>query len=383
MMIFLKEVLKKVIREKYRIVIKNIYFNICNFFIIYNRYSIGKYPYGINLVGYAKAEMGLGEGCRLIADAIQESGIDFVIVDYEKEHNARIADFKLSKKIGEPKYSINLIQLNADKIMRFRAYSGKKFWEYRYNIAHFAWELPEFPVDWKKSCDYFDEIWTPSNFCTDSIKKITNKPVYTMPFAIHPFIDIHRDREYFGLPENKFLFLTMFDINSVIERKNPISTIKAFKQTFLGNNSVGLVIKVNDFKKKRGIESIISEVENVDNIYILDMVLSKNDVNSLINLCDVFVSLHRSEGFGLVMAEAMYFEKPVIATNWSSNVDFMDDKSACLVGYDLIKIDKDYGVYKKGNTWAQPKEEEAAEYMKKLYFDKDFYKKFQKKLNIK
>lgn len=373
MLRWIKELLKKVIPLKQRQRLKEIIFLAYNHFIVYPPYEGNRYPFGINLVGYAKAEMGLGEGCRLIAKAIERTNIDFVIADYEKEHNARVSDFELSYKIALPQFSVNLVQLNADKIMKFRADSGKKFWAYRYNVAHFAWELPEFPEEWKRSCDVFDEIWTPSDFCTESIRKVTDVPVYTMPFGIEMRIEEPRNREYFGLPNDKFLFLTMFDVNSVLERKNPMATVRAFKGAFDDNDSVGLVIKINDFKKDVNRDFLMSEIRTEKNIYIIDSVLSRNDVNALINQSDVFVSLHRSEGFGLVLAESMYLGKPVIATNWSANVDFMTLENSCPVSYRLIELEKDFGIYKKGNTWADPLESDASSYMKRLYVDKKYY----------
>lgn len=373
MLRWIKELLKKVIPLKQRQKSKEIIFSTYNYFITYPPYQENRYPFGINLVGYAKAEMGLGEGCRLIAKAIEKAKIDFVIADYEKEHNARVSDFELSHKIAEPRFSVNLVQLNADKIMKFRADSGRKFWAYRYNIAHFAWELPEFPEEWKRSCDVFDEIWTPSDFCTESIRKVTEVPVYTMPFGIEVKIEEPRDQEYFGLPNDKFLFLTMFDVNSVLERKNPMATLRAFKEAFHDNDSVGLVIKINDFKKDVNRDFIMREINTEKNIYVVDDVLSRNDVNALIDLSDVFVSLHRSEGFGLVLAESMYLGKPVIATNWSSNVDFMTHENSCPVSYRLIELETDFGIYRKGNTWADPFVSDASCYMKRLYVDKEYY----------
>ena len=101
--------------------------------------------------------------------------------------------------------------------------------------------------------------------------------------------------------------------------------------------------------------------------------INKTEVNSLLKDVDVYVSLHRSEGFGLVMAEAMYLGTPVIATAWSGNTEFMNDHTACMVGYDMIELDKDYDVFKKGNVWADAHIDEAADYMVRLYEDKEYY----------
>ena len=140
--------------------------------------------------------------------------------------------------------------------------------------------------------------------------------------------------------------------------------------------NAGLVIKVAESELSADDESIINSViDKDDNIYYMCGHVNKKEVNSLLADVDVYVSLHRSEGFGLVMAEAMYLGTPVIATNWSGNTEFMNNDTACMVGYDLIELDKDYDVFKKGNVWADAHVDEAADYMKRLYEDNVFYNK--------
>ena len=173
----------------------------------------------------------------------------------------------------------------------------------------------------------------------------------------------------------------MYNSGSVMERKNPLAAIKAFKEAFCKDEEtkrkykdVGLVIKVSEAELSADDEKIISSViDKDDNIYYMCGQINKTEVNSLLADVDVYVSLHRSEGFGLVMAEAMYLGTPVIATNWSGNTEFMNSDTACMVGYDLIELDRDYDVFKKGNVWADAHVDEAADYMKRLYEDKEFY----------
>ena len=226
-------------------------------------------------------------------------------------------------------------------------------------------------------------MWTPSDFVTNTLKKYTDKPVITVPHCIAPVTDEKYDRKHFNLPEDKFLFLVMFNSGSVMERKNPLAAIKAFKEGFCKDEKtkkkykdVGLVIKISEAELSTDDEKIInSVVDKDDNIYYMCGHLNKTEVNSLIADVDVYVSLHRSEGFGLVMAEAMYVGTPVIATNWSGNTEFMNSDTACMVGYDMKELDKDYEPFKKGNLWADAHVDEAAQFMKKLYEDKEFYNK--------
>jgi len=169
----------------------------------------------------------------------------------------------------------------------------------------------------------------------------------------------------------------MYDSLSFQSRKNPKAVIASFKQAFNENDlSVGLVVKVNNAKM---LENEINELEklkgNYINIYFITDTLSRIEINGLISCCDVAVSLHRSEGLGLLCQEAMYFGKPVIATNWSGNVDFMDNETACMVDYSLVPIGNDIGPYKANQRWAEADVSHASMYMCKLKEDKEFYHK--------
>lgn len=340
-------------------------------------YQKGNYPFGVNLAGYVRAEMGLGQSCRCVAQGMKAAKIPFSVIDYQHGPNARMGDSTWESEMYGMQYGINVTVINADQMLHAKTKLGKAYWDKRYQIAHYAWELPEYPEEWAKISEMFDEIWTPSTFCTDAIAAAVNRPVYTMPYVITPEIDTERSREYFGLPDNKFLFLCMFDVSSVMERKNPKGAVEAFLNAFdTDAENVGLVIKVNDPRKDPQVKAYLEELKMKNkNIFFINEVLTRSDVNSLIKCCDCFVSLHRSEGFGLVMAEAMYFEKPVIATNWSANTDFMNEENSCPVAYELTTLKRDYAVYKKGQTWADPSIEDCAYYMKQLVEDKDFYHK--------
>lgn len=334
-----------------------------------------KFPDGINVIGFIKGEIGLGQSCRLLVDSINYSDLNFTIYNYEQLSSMRFNDNTWNEKItNTTPYNINLIHLNPPDLALAYATLDNTVWDYKYNIAYWLWELEEFPDDWVKCFYFVDEIWTPSNFASNSIRKKTNLPVHTFLYPINTPIDYRYNRKYFNLPENKFLFLCMYDSNSTMERKNPIGAIEAFKRAFnQDTSSVGLVIKVNN-PQKDDIEKIRDLLIGYENIYIIPKIMTKIEVNSLIKTCDVFVSLHRAEGFGLPLAEAMLLGTPAIATNWSANTEFMNNENACMVDYKLITLKKDYVMYKKGNRWAEPDINQAAMYMKKLYEDETFYK---------
>lgn len=374
----IREMLKRILPQWSKDIIRKFredYWKLRYYMVPIRPYQKGTYPFGINLAGYVRAEMGLGQSCRCMAQGMKAAKIPFSVIDYQHGPNARMGDSTWESEMHGVQYGINVTVINADQMIHAKSRLGKTYWDKRYQIAHYAWELPEYPQEWAKISEMFDEIWTPSTFCTQAIAAAVNRPVYTMPYVITPKIQIERSRAYFGLPENKFLFLCMFDVSSVMERKNPKGTVEAFLKAFDADDEhVGLVIKVNDPRKDPWVSAYLEELKQKNkNICFINEVLTRSDVNALIKCCDCFVSLHRSEGFGLVMAEAMYFEKPVIATNWSANTDFMNADNSCPVAYELTTIKQDYAVYKAGQIWAEPSVDACVYYMKKLVNDPIYY----------
>lgn len=328
---------------------------------------------GINLIGNIKAEMGLGQSCRLLADMILKCGCQLSVYNTNTNHNVKKRDASFDEYISDKlPYGVNIFHVNPAEL-------GKVFmqmpwaWEGRYNIAFWLWELEEFPREWYAYCDLFDEIWVPSQFVAGSIRKITDVPVRVIPYFMTVSFERGITRNNFGLPENKFLFLVMFDVNSTLGRKNPLGAVRAFKQAFSPKDErVGLVIKVNNTDIKK-IAILKKELKGYRNVYLITETLKKERLNCLIACADVFVSLHRAEGFGLVMAEAMMLGTPSIATDWSANVEFMDAESACMVGYRLIKNPANEDLYKKGCIWAEPDCGQAAAYMIRLVEDREYY----------
>lgn len=332
------------------------------------------YEDGMNLIGNSKGDFGLGQSCRLIAWELKYSKIPFGIYEYVLSDDSHSNDSSCEGMlISEPKYNINLFHINANEFTAAYYRLGKKTWDYRYNIAFWLWELEEFPKDWMGCIDILDEIWTPSEFVSRAIRKRTNKPVITIPYHVEASADPKYDRKYFGLPEDQFLFLVMYDSNSMIERKNPMSALLAFKEAFSKENQkVGLIVKMNG-KNQADMSGLRKYLDGYKNIYFIMDVLSKIEVNSLIAAANVCVSMHRAEGFGLVLAEAMLNHVPCIATNWSANTEFMNSDVACMLDYKLIPIEEDIGPFQKGNYWADADIHQAAGYMQKLYQDKEFY----------
>ncbi|MEG4090265.1 glycosyltransferase [Microcoleus sp. Pol12B4] len=321
---------------------------------------------GMNIAGYINGEFGIGEGVRANIRAAEAAGIPFAINNFTRSPH-RKKDTTYQNFSQDNPYPVNLIQVNADEVATFIKHTGSTYFKNKYNIGFWAWELPAFPPEWQPAFNHFHEIWTYSNYCAEAISAVSPIPVIKiMPSIALPAPSLNREALY--LPKNKFIFLFVFDFSSRIERKNTLATIQAFKQAFGEDNSVLLVIKSsNSHKFSVAQASLNSAIANNSNIKHLDGYLSKNKLNGLLYNCDCYVSLHRCEGFGLTMAEAMFYGKPVIATGYSSNTEFMNVGNSYLVKYKLVPIEKDFGPYKKGNLWAQADVEHAADLMRYVF----------------
>ena len=328
---------------------------------------------GVNLIGYIRGEIGLGQSCRLVAGALEASGVPFTIYNYRQVSAIRSEDHSWDARISrETPYNVNLFHINPYEVPLATAVLPPKLWAGRYNIAFWLWELERFPREWTSTLNCFHEVWTPSEFASESIRRVTDKPVRTMPYYVTAPTDPKLSRGRFGLPEGVFLFLCMYDCSSTMERKNPMGAVRAFKMAFSPHEAgVGLVIKLNNPAEK-DLRLLREELAGYQNIWLLPEIYTKVEINSLIGLSDAVVSLHRAEGFGLVPAEAMLLGTPVIASNWSSTTEFMDGESACLVDCRLIPIEEDVGPYQKGQRWADPDLKQAAGYMRRLYEEPEY-----------
>lgn len=324
---------------------------------------------GINLIGYLHAESGVGEAARSSLRAIKQSDLSYSLIDYRLGNSSRMAE-QLEVMPNESIYPINLMHVNADQTKIARDYLGAELFSERYTIGYWYWEMPKFPESLHFAYAQVDEIWVSTEYNRIAIAEHTNKPVHVIPPAIEVKLEKPLTRSDLHLPEDSFIFLHMSDVLSIPQRKNPLGVVEAFMKAFSDkpDAKVKLVIKLSNLDHQPNIsKAIFSAIDQDKRIQVLHEYLDRNTLNNLINACDCYVSLHRAEGFGLPIAEAMYLGKPVIATHWSGNVDFMTAENSLPVDYQLVTLKEDYGPYQKGQSWAEPDLESAANLMLEIY----------------
>ncbi|MFH1202029.1 MAG: glycosyltransferase [Candidatus Omnitrophota bacterium] len=326
---------------------------------------------GVNIWGYLTAEVGVGECARANIRCLEQAGVGVSLLNIPDHSYSRQNDHSFSRFSSSNPYYINLIHVNADMFSRLYVEKGKGYFENKYNIGVWNWELSDFPDEWLEGFSYCNEIWTPSSFSLAAIARKSPVPVIKMPISVSIDKAKDADRMYFGLNDYDFIFLFVFDFLSYFERKNPLAVIKAFKEAFSPLEKVRLVIKCCNQSFDPAAMKVMNEVSRGHNINIIEGYFTKEEINTLMALCDSYVSLHRSEGFGLTMAEAMYLGKPVIATGYSGNTDFMNVSNSYLVKYRLTDINRDIGPYRKGKVWAEPDIQHAAELMRCVYEKKE------------
>lgn len=327
---------------------------------------------GVNLIGYTRAEMGIGEGARSDARALNAANEPFGIICFTSGNPSRMTDLSWQhKEMDTAPYDVTLLHINPDHALQAITELPSGHFDGHYSIGYWAWELPEIPEDWEKAFEHFDEIWVPSSFVQDAVAMKSPVPVIRIPHAIEVIVDDSFTRASFGLPQEAFLFLMMFDTYSTQARKNPYGAIESFCNAFAPDDmSVRLVVKINN-PTPESLQALHAKMSSHQNILLLEQTYSRKAVNAIIANCDCYVSLHRSEGFGFGPAEAMALGKAVIATNWSGNIDYMRPDNSIGINYQLVAIEQDHGPYKKGQIWAEPDLNQAAQAMTQLAADRE------------
>lgn len=328
---------------------------------------------GVNLVGFAYGEFGLGESLRALARAADSGDIPFIVKDVDQRLQARQADRSIAGHVSEAlRHRLSLLCLNPDMlkpvlpVLQATRDGGGR------NVGYWYWELEHIPRAWDEAFDAVDEIWCATEFIATAMRGATDKPVFKIP----PPIELHIGRAYsradFALPPAPYLFLFTFDFNSFAMRKNPEAAIRAFRSAFPpGRDDVGLVVKsINGAHRPELVAAIRALIAGDPRIVQMDRFLSRDEAYGLTSVCDAYVSLHRAEGLGLGLAEAMYLGKPVVGTAYSGNLEFMHEGNSALVGYRMVPVNAGEYLYDDPRfVWAEADVDDAARHLRRLADD--------------
>lgn len=342
-------------------------------------------PFGVNLYGYAKGELGIGEDVRLAAAALRTQGIPFSIINVEPGKEISQEDHSVHEWIEKkPTYAINLLCITGVEQARMVCERGVGMLGDRYNIGLSPWELPHWPASCQHTYGAVDEIWGVSHYTAKAFATAP-VPVRAMSLPVKVGEIASGGRREFGLPEKAYLFVFSFDIHSSIARKNPEGVIRAFQKAFPRESSdeVGLVIKVNvaasriqkmnlleriDFylNKQHSWNGVKRMTASDPRIHIIEESMRRPRVMALYKACECFVSLHRAEGFGRGIAEAILLGNQVITTGFSGNMDFCTEPRVALVRHKLRALDRGEYYWGDGQVWAEPDIVHAAELMRDI-----------------
>lgn len=330
-------------------------------------------PAAVHLAGYITAHLGLGEAARNTIAALQQAGIAVQGHDLTPMINSPTGPYPLhALPPGAVQPRISILGCNADELpnaMRFLPQSLAT----TYRIGCWYWETPDFPEAWCDRFDLVDEVWVPTRFIAETLRAKALVPVVVMPMLVQvpPMAADHAWLRQLvpELAAGEFVFFFQCDVHSEPFRKNPEGTILAFTAAFRPDEPVRLLIKLLNGAADPTLMPRLQALAGAHRVSFLDLALDSGDRFRLMASIDCFVSLHRAEGFGLSIAEAMAYARPVVTTNWSGNTDFTDATTAALVGHDPIRTDRAHGPYPAGTLWAEPRLAEAAAQMRRMVDD--------------
>jgi glycosyltransferase involved in cell wall biosynthesis len=324
----------------------------------------------VNVVGYLHSETGVGEAARAIARTLSRLGHAVACTAVHSPDGARQADRSITTLAGAAVHELSIVCVNASEVATVQAELGPAFFAARHNIGVWFWELDAFPAA-EPALDFFDEIWTGSAFVQRAIAAVAPVPVLNVGVPVSPPQAQPKAqpqaRRRLGLPEDRQIVLFAFDALSVVERKNPLGVVAAFERAFGRRSSLAhLVIKASRLDLFPDEHAALRTAVAAVGGRLIDQYLDRPHLSALFHACDTFLSLHRSEGFGLTMAEAMAIGKPVIATAYSGNLDFMTPANSALVRWAPADITRAVGPYPIGARWADPDLDHAAELLQQI-----------------
>jgi glycosyltransferase involved in cell wall biosynthesis len=344
----------------------------------------------VNVVGYLRTESGVGSAIRGYVRALRALRVPVSLLDVSDLSGNRAEDRTFASFDAHHPYNVNLVCGDIDLHFAMMARLGEEAYKDCYNIGVWNWELPRFPEKWYDRFVYYDEIWVGSSFIANALSPVSPVPVVRIPPVLTPEVPGSREagRRRLGVSPEEFIYLFVFDFHSGFQRKNPLAVLDAFRAAFgwvaRPESAKGVLASTPfaDSGRATPVRLVIKCVNpDFDREYFAALQARAHGcpvsihagywpceyVRDLMAACDAYVSLHRSEGIGLTVTEAMALGKPVIATGWSGNMDFMSVTNSFPVRYELAQLRERVGHYQAGEIWAEPSVAHAAELMRFVF----------------
>jgi glycosyltransferase involved in cell wall biosynthesis len=325
---------------------------------------------GVNLLGHFRYPSGLQQVVHATAKAFESAGLRTSLRDLPTEYPSDLSDRTRYHGVELFDATVYCASVNTPAESHLSR-SGLHLRPGVRRVAVWYWETEEVPETIPERPAPFDEVWAPTRFIADAFRKRVKVPVVPMLPGLEPPQYEPRPRDYFGLRNDRFVFLFTFDMASLMARKNPLATVAAFRRAFRRDEPADLVIKLARGDESPADLAALTAACTASGVRVIDEMMPRSDLLALMAACDCYVSLHRSEGLGLGMAETMLMGKPVIATAYSGNLDFMTPETGYLVEYERVPIPESVAQYPRGSHWAEPSVEHAAELMRRVYDRRD------------
>ena len=329
---------------------------------------------GVEVIGFFYSASGIGESARLCAQQLHQMGVKVRCTSVEKIFGKPQENDWVFTNTAEPnEIGCRIFHLNPPMMPPVAFAMGLGKFASIYNIGYWAWELEEIPREWTRAIRYVNAIFCPSEFTAETLRKYTQKPVETVPHPVTLGTARPDMRATLGLPKDAFVVTTMFSFGSALERKNPYAAIAAFTAACGQMEDAWLILKSNhggDMAEKR---RILDDIEPFPRVRLIDDVWEKDQVLGLAEAADLYLSLHRSEGFGLPIAEAMLAGTPVMVTDWSGSRDFCTPDNCFLVPYRLIPVQSNHPEFAElpHAQWAEPDSAAAAALLRQIHAQRE------------
>jgi glycosyltransferase involved in cell wall biosynthesis len=338
-----------------------------------SRSSSNRSELTVHVSGYLSRSLGLGAAARAYAQALEAAGVAVSTATVPLHHlslpeglEAGYGEHGFQDLLRDhPRSNFDILAINADELPDFVDRMGADYFRGP-RIGIWGWETNIIPQRWQRAYELVDEIWVYSRFMAQNIGAVAPVPVIALPPPVQPPSDAVKATRL-DVPDDAFMFLFVFDYLSTIQRKNPVGLIEAFKQAFAPGAGPRLLIKtINAPLRPLAEEEVLWAAEGRPDVHVIDRSLTAAERDGLMAGCNCYVSLHRSEGFGLTLAEAMSIGKPVIGTGYSGNLDFMNAHNSYLVDYELGVVGPECEIYPADGQWAEPSTEHAAALMRRV-----------------